>query len=118
LSSNKLKADLVQLNGYYQYSSNLIYNIEFFHNPIEEIWNLIEDIFNDPQIGQIHSINNFASKYNLEPSRLINLFKQLRLLGYEIRNHNTNPEISINDYLVPYKFPTLTPLSVQLKRNL
>ena len=42
----------------------------------------------------------------------------LRELGYEIRNHGTNPQIPEDHWLVPYAFPTLTPLSVQLRKKL
>ncbi|WP_293146061.1 hypothetical protein [Okeania sp. SIO3I5] len=42
----------------------------------------------------------------------------LRKIGYEVRNHNTNPQILPGEYLIPYFFPTLTPKSVQLRKNL
>ncbi|MDJ0555778.1 MAG: DNA cytosine methyltransferase [Microcoleaceae cyanobacterium MO_207.B10] len=42
----------------------------------------------------------------------------LRKIGYEVRNHNTNPQIIPGEYLIPYSFPTLTPKSVQLRKNL
>ena len=44
--------------------------------------------------------------------------KHLRDLGFEIRNHSTNPQIEENHWLIPYAFPTLTPLSVQLWKKI
>jgi DNA (cytosine-5)-methyltransferase 1 len=42
----------------------------------------------------------------------------LKGLGYEIRNHNTNAQIKKDHILLPYLFPTLNNLSVQLRKKL
>jgi len=42
----------------------------------------------------------------------------MRSLAYEVRNARTNPQIPEGSYLIPYAFPTLTPLSVQLRKSL
>lgn len=119
LAENHIKADLVQLNGYYQYTNDISYNFVKSSDEIKEsIWKLLELILIDPTIGQIKHINQFAMNYNITRDELIKHFFDLRKIGFEIRNSNTNPEISEDEYLIPYKFPTLTPLSVQLKKTL
>lgn len=120
LSMAKIKADLVQLSGYYQYSSNLSFSIKFFDKNLlkKDEWKAIELILNDPEIGQIQSISRLSLRYEIEEKKLIHIFKNLRKLGFEIRSNNTNPEIEHNHYLIPYKFPTLTPQSVQLNKKL
>lgn len=119
LAENHIKADLVQLNGYYQYTNDISYNFIKSSDEIKEnVWKLLELILIDPTIGQIKHINQFATSYDISQENLIKYFFDLRRIGFEIRNSNTNPEISEDEYLIPYKFPTLTPLSVQLKKSL
>lgn len=115
-----LKADLVQLNGYYQYQNNIIYSFDKTKDPVlnQEFWSVLECIMNDNTIGQIHKINNLAVLYNVNTSNLKAYLEELKLWGFEIRNHNTNPEIPVDHYLIPYKFPSLNRLSVQLKTKL
>ena len=72
----------------------------------------------DPTIGQIKNINQFAANYDMRQDEMLDCFYELRKIGFEIRNSNTNPEISEDEFLIPYRFPTLTPLSVQLKGSL
>ncbi|SFN42213.1 DNA (cytosine-5)-methyltransferase 1 [Chryseobacterium oleae] len=119
LIENNIKADLIQLNGYYQYTNDISYNLIRSSDEIEikdKIWELLELILIDPTIGQIKHINKFVESYDITSDILVNYFSALRKIGFEIRNNNTNPEIPQNEYLIPYKFPTLTPLSVQLKK--
>jgi DNA (cytosine-5)-methyltransferase 1 len=119
LSENHIKADLIQLNGYYQYSNNIIYSIIHKDESLKgSVWKILELILIDPTIGQIKNIVQFSASYGIEKDELIKCFNELRKIGFEIRNNNTNPEIPEGHYLIPYKFPTLTPLSVQLKRSL
>ncbi|WP_225975173.1 DNA cytosine methyltransferase [Anseongella ginsenosidimutans] len=119
LVENHIKADLVQLNGYYQYANDISYNfIKSGSETKEAVWRLLELILIDPAIGQIRHINQFSESYKISREELMKHFFDLRKIGFEIRNSNTNPEIPENEYLIPYKFPTLTPLSVQLKKSL
>ena len=53
----------------------------------------------------------------IEESELVLYAKRLRRLGFEVRNTNTNSQIPHGYWLVPYEFPTLTPLSIQLKKE-
>ena len=57
-----------------------------------------------------------CSAWRVAPNKIIEIAGFLRRLGYEIRNHNTNPQIAEGDWLIPYAFPTLSPLSVQLRK--
>lgn len=119
LAENHVKADLVQLNGYYQYTNDISYSfIRLNKFPKDNVWKMIELILADPTIGQIKNVNKFAASYELAKDELIESLHELRKIGFEIRNSNTNSEILEDEYLIPYKFPTLTPLSVQLKRSL
>lgn len=120
LSRNNLKADLIQLNGYYQYPSQLDFSVELIEQTLKKstLWNVISLISNDELTGSIKPLSNFADRYGIKESEMFALFFQLRDLGFEIRNNNTNPEIELGHFLIPYKFPTLTNRSVQLKKNL
>lgn len=117
-----IKADLVQFNGYYQYKNNYQYSIKYLDSlpsNSAQIWNVISALFTKPKlIGKIEPSKFYEKHFHLIPSELDSIFKTLRSIGFEIRNHNTNPEIDENCYLIPYKFPTLSPLSVQLNKSL
>lgn len=120
LAENRIKADLVQLNGYYQYANDITYTFsksgKGFSN--DTIWKVIELILMDKGIGQIRNIKELALSYEIASEELTRCLFELKKMGFEIRNNNTNPEISEGEFLIPYKFPTLTPLSVQLNKSL
>jgi len=119
LAENHIKADLIQLNGYYQYTNDISFSFVKAGKILKSnFWKVVELILIDPTIGQIKDINYFATGYELREDEILECFYDLRKIGFEIRNNNTNPEISENEYLIPYRFPTLTPLSVQLKKSL
>lgn len=119
LAENHIKADLVQLNGYYQYTNDISFSFTKAEKELNsKVWKALELILIDPTIGQIKKINQFANSYEMKQDEIIDCFYELRKIGFEIRNSNTNPEISTNEFLIPYRFPTLTPLSVQLKKSL
>lgn len=119
LAENNVKADLIQLNGYYQYSNEISFSFTKANKELKSnVWKMLELILIDSTIGQIKNINEFASNYEMREDEILECFYELRKIGFEIRNSNTNPEISEDEFLIPYKFPTLTPLSVQLKKSL
>ncbi len=119
LAENHVKADLIQLNGYYQYSNEISFSFTKANKELKnKVWKMLELILIDPTIGQIKKINEFALNYEMREDEILECFYELRKIGFEIRNSNTNPEISEDEFLIPYKFPTLTPLSVQLKKTL
>jgi DNA (cytosine-5)-methyltransferase 1 len=110
-----LKADLVQLYGYYQYKPRI--NCEFNCDNNNELAFLIP-VVNGKLTRKLTNIKDLAFLWNLSKDDVVNKAIIMRKLGYEIRNHNTNPQISKNDWLIPYPFPTLTPLSVQLRKSI
>jgi DNA (cytosine-5)-methyltransferase 1 len=120
LIKHHIKADLVQLNGYYQYKSNVVYSFIKTDLPIvnKSQWDVIESILEDDRIGEIISLSDLAISYSQNEEDLKTTLIELKNWGFEIRNHNTNPEIPHNHYLIPYKFPSLNRLSVQLKTSL
>ena len=56
--------------------------------------------------------------WDLPEDQVMAAAEHLKRLGYEVRNHATNPQIPAGDWLIPYAFPTLNPLSVQLGKRL
>lgn len=116
LIRNNIKADLVQLNGYYQYTPKLLGNCTFFSKyPYSS---LIEKIVAGTCVGRITSSAELAETWGIPESELFSFAEFLRKIGYEIRNHNTNPQIDEGYWLLPYSFPTLTKMSVQFRKNL
>ena len=116
LVTNAIKADLIQLNGYYQYIPRLISICEIDNNIPYAL--VLKSITESSRIPEIKSTKRIASDWNVTSDKVITVAEYLRSLGYEIRNHATNPQIGEDYWLVPYAFPTLTPLSVQLWKKL
>jgi DNA (cytosine-5)-methyltransferase 1 len=120
LKTNKIKDDIVQLNGYYQYTPTLNLNINIIETGalVDNLWILLTNIIKVKPIRRIYSYGDFSSLLNINIDQIDDIAMNLKHLGYEIRNHNTNPQIRENHILLPYLFPTLTNLSVQLRKKL
>lgn len=113
---NHLKADLVQLNGYYQYAPLMRCEISFMTPFLGS--RILESVVSGNLVSIIVSNHELAKEWEIDESQIFNAAELLRKLGYEIRNHNTNPQIEPDKWLIPYAFPTLTNLSVQLRKKL
>lgn len=115
LVETKLKADLVQLNGYYQYES--LINCEMKSEVLDN-QNVMRPIISGAIVSKEMTTEEFARHVNIPCSEVMKYAKWLRSLGYEVRNNHTNPQIPEGVWLIPYKFPTLLPESVQLNKTL
>ncbi len=116
LADNGIKADLVQLNGYYQYTPRMIAAAWIAEDaPYASV---LRSVLATRDIPEIVSTEALADRWKIGADDVLAAAKYLRSLGYEIRDHNTNPQIEPDHWLVPYIFPTLTPLSVQLWKKL
>lgn len=117
-----LKADLVQLCGYYQYSPIFQCKMGITSNALnkdsEFCWDVVGKVVNGTGTRKIYSIVELSQLWNIS-SKLVPLYaNQLKSIGFEVRNSNTNSQIPENCFLIPYSFPTLTPKSVQLHKQL
>lgn len=112
---NSIKADLVQLNGYYQYVPKMKcecqINAEFKYAAI------IKKVVEGQHVTEMISSHDLSSCWEVPEYKLADVAEFLRSIGYEIRNNSTNPQIQEGYWLVPYAFPTLTPQSVQLRKR-
>ncbi len=113
------KADLVQLSGYYQYKPRLSAKLAFQPTfKVTSFWRVIQGVVEGLGVGKPLQAREMALLWGVEEEKVFSHLQSLRGMGYEVRNHNTNPQIPQREYLIPYAFPTLTPRSVQLRRNL
>lgn len=118
VSSESHIADLIQFSGYYQYSPSIRTKITLSSLAGDSnFWKIIKMIFDANQSIRL-SVTEYSELLNLKPSEIDVIFKELRKIGYEIRNSRTNSQIEKDFYLIPYIFPTLKPESVQLNKNL
>ena len=113
---NTIKADLIQLNGYYQYPPKLQIKSEIPNT--EKYADAIMSVMSNNAVPEMKDSKTLSMEWNISPMQVMDAAEYLRTLGYEIRNHNTNPQIENGMWLIPYSFPTLTPLSVQLWKKL
>ena len=51
--------------------------------------------------------------YGVDKKTLLYQLKDIKRLGYEIRNQNTNQQIKDGEILIPYSFPSLNERSLQ-----
>ncbi len=113
------KADLVQLSGYYQYKPRIKGLITF--NPqlkVDSVWRVIASVVKGIGVARQLSAEELAILWQVNVDDVFGYLQSLRTMGYEVRNQKTNPQIALGQYLIPYAFPTLTPKSVQLRKNL
>lgn len=115
LIDNVIKADIVQLNGYYQYNPKLQCRYECNKPSCFDF--VLQDIVDGGCVGKLISTSTLADRWNVNQSDILDIAEKLRFYGYEIRNHNTNSQIAEGEWLLPYAFPTLTKLSVQLRKK-
>lgn len=112
-------ADLVQLSGYYQYSPRLRCSFTFNrHFKVEQFWHVVQCVLEGIGVASQLSAPELGLLWAVNADDVFSYLQSLRNLGYEVRNHNTNPQIPKGEYLIPYAFPTLNPKSVQLRKNL
>lgn len=113
------KADLVQLSGYYQYDAR-VFGIMSFHPElkVDLFWRVVQCVTRCIGVANQLPAEGLAELWGVEAEDVFTYLQALRSMGYEVRNHNTNPQISKEKYLIPYAFPTLTPKSVQLRKSL
>jgi DNA (cytosine-5)-methyltransferase 1 len=112
-------ADLVQLSGYYQYKPRMTALMTFNSElKVDIFWHIIQCVVRGIGVANQLTIEDFAFLWEVEAENIFFYLQSLRSMGYEVRNHNTNPQIKKGQYLIPYAFPTLRPRSVQLRKNL
>ena len=115
LIKNNIKADLVQLCGYYQYVPKISCELKC---PDDVSFSFLTPVVNGTATRKMLFEYELADILGISSSDVINYAQKMRDYGYEVRNSNTNPQIVKGQWLIPYAFPTLTPLSVQLRKSL
>lgn len=115
LNRFKAKDDLIQLIGYYQEKPNCKLGFEISNRSLSRsnYWKLAAAITVRNSIGQIQGIDDVSDSMGMERDSLMSALVMLKRHGFEIRSHNTNPQIPDGKILVPYCFPTLTERSLQ-----
>ena len=109
------KDDLIQLFGYYQYHQKNEFNLSFHNKALKNIgcWKMAKSITDGLTSGTPLHIDEISAIFQLNKVEFSTSVKKLKSVGYEIRNHNTNPQIDNDCYLIPYPFPTLNERSLQ-----
>lgn len=117
LSNQKIKGDLVQLNGYYQYAPKMHISGEFESTfPVDS--KLMQAILSNEITSDLMTLDQLAKIVKMKPDKLETDLQTLKDMGYEVRNENTNVQIPVGHWLIPYAFPTLSNLSVQMYKRL
>lgn len=117
LTEHHLKGDLVQLNGYYQYDPKMQIVGDIPQNFLIN-HQLMKLILNNEITAKSFTLERLSKLIQIDINVLQEQLKKLKHIGYEVRNHNTNSQIPMGEWMIPYAFPTLTNLSVQLYKEL
>ncbi|WP_167881671.1 DNA cytosine methyltransferase [Leptospira wolffii] len=120
IKNNGIMDDLVQLNGYYQYSPKIDFDLRIKDKKMLNMqeWQVLLKVIESKPVRKIISYKEMANFLSVKTGNIVEIANFLKSIGYEIRNHNTNPQIPRDHILLPYSFPTLTNLSVQLRKAL
>ncbi len=118
-----IKADLVQLNGYYHYKPAIVIKLaklETARINSSDLhgWKAIQNVLAGIGVRHILRLENLADLWELSLDKTVDALLRLRAAGYEVRSSYTNSQIPAHHVLIPYAFPTLNPLSVQLRKTL
>jgi DNA (cytosine-5)-methyltransferase 1 len=81
-------------------------------------WDVVRKVVNGEGTRNIYSAIELSQLWNTSLESVPLHANQLKSIGFEVRNSNTNPQIPKACFLIPYSFPTLTPKSVQLHKKL
>ncbi len=117
LSSHKVKGDLVQLSGYYQYSPKIRIT-GTWDKAFPVSLSLMNHIISNDITSQLLTLNEMSKRVDVKPDKLKMDLQVLKDMGYEVRNENTNVQIPQGYWMIPYAFPTLSNLSVQMYKRL
>lgn len=117
LARLNVKADLVQLREYYQYRPRFSARMTLYKKDDPQ-WVILQKVVEGMGTGEILTEHRIAHLWECGECEVLNHMLWLKSLAYEVRNNNTNPQIPTESYLIPYTFPTLNPLSVQLRKTL
>ena len=109
------KDDLVQLFGYYQNRQNYSANMKIFDSFLSDklFWKVLSQVSKGYSVGKLIHINELSYDYGMSKDNLITELRELKKLGFEIRNHNTNKQIHEGMILIPYTFPSLNERSLK-----
>jgi DNA (cytosine-5)-methyltransferase 1 len=117
LARRNVKADLVQLCEYYQYRPRFSSQMTMA-NSEDERWWVLQRVVEGVGTREILTGCQIARLWECQESELLSYMLWLRSLAFEVRNNNTNSQIPQGSYLIPYTFPTLNPMSVQVRKSL
>ena len=113
-------ADLVQLNGYYQYRSGLEAALRL-RRRASRLWRVLAAVTAGHGVAETAPLPVLVAAWGIPFKRagdVVRVLHDMREMGYEVRSHATNPQIPEGSFLIPYAFPTLAPDSVQLHKTL
>lgn len=114
------KDDLIQLFGYYKSQKGMLFSFKILNPKINDIefWNFVSEITKGTAIGEEMNITKISSLFQIDDITFKKYAKELKSIGFEIRNNNTNSQLKENHFLIPYRFPTLNERSLQRLTNL
>lgn len=81
-------------------------------------WRVLSQVVAGVGIARQQSGQQLGAAWLVSEDEMLTSLSFLKGIGYEVRSHNTNPQIEEGDYLIPYAFPTLNPRSIQRRGRL
>jgi DNA (cytosine-5)-methyltransferase 1 len=117
LARRNVKADLVQLCEYYTYHPRFFGRMSVGESD-DVRWKVVQKVVSGIGTREILTGQKIADLWGCGEEEVLDHMLWLRSLAYEARNNSINPQIPHGSYLIPYTFPTLNPMSVQVRKSL
>lgn len=117
LIENQIKADLVQLSEYYQYAPRFVCKMTTAGGQGWQ-WYALSKVVSGLGTQRILPAEDLADVLGVSRAKINEFAMFLKDCGYEARSTETNPQMPVGSFLIPYSFPTLSRLSVQLRKKI
>ena len=116
LSRNDIKADLVQLAGYYQYECS--FSCRYVSKVTDNFYRFLKAVTEGKFLNKNLTSDELSKLLEVSEEEVLCFLERLKEVGFEIRSSKTNASIDNGCFLIPYCFPTLNERSVQRSKAL
>ena len=116
LSRNDIKADLVQLAGYYQYECS--FSCRYVSKVTDNFYRFLKAVTEGKFLNKNLTSDELSKLLEVSEEEVLCFLERLKEVGFEIRSNKTNASINNGCFLIPYCFPTLNERSVQRSKAL
>jgi DNA (cytosine-5)-methyltransferase 1 len=111
--------DLIQFFGYYQQKTSIDLKMHLNHKGTSDpFWKIVSMVSEGHCVAEQLHVNELIQVFCLDRDQIEAALRQMKSVGFEIRNSRTNKQMKADTYLIPYPYPTLNERSLQRSTSL